>query len=61
MSQLIVGWEQWDLYNWALVSILRALEEGDEWKTRELRQFRQFLLTFHPGFQKISRTTHLNA
>ena len=43
------------------MSISRALEEGDEWKTRELRKFRQFLSTFHPGLKQVSRTTHLDA
>ena len=64
----VAGREQWDLCDWAFVSISRALKEGDEWKTRDLRQFcqflstsHQFLLTFHPGLKQVSQTTHLNA
>ena len=30
MSQLIAGQEQWDLYDWALVSISKVLEEGNK-------------------------------
>ena len=50
------------------MSISRALEEGDEWKTRDLRQSHQFLSTshqflstFHPGLKQVSRTIHLDA
>ena len=57
----VAGREQWDLYDWALVSISRALEEGNKWKTRELRKFSQFLSTFYPGLKQVSQTTQLDA
>ena len=44
LSITIAGREQWDLYNWALVSISRAFRRrhwiGDKWKIRELRLWR---------------------